>query len=205
MRRNTSDAADSGAITVAGGGAAGTTRGADLSVYGNEHSTRPGDVVVTLGTIGGGQFSVVGNASTTTSISLFDSPTSGIYAGDFFGNGWDGDIVRFRDSDGTCLASPEAGAMNWGCASDAKLKTNIVDAPSILGALRALRVRQYGTVASPTKRLLGSVAQEVQAVDPARVRVIDGELYVTVPTVWELLKAIQELAAQVEALERRVP
>lgn len=58
IRRSTSDGSDSGVVQVAGGGAAGNTRGADVALYGNEHASNAGDAVVTLGDVSGAQFRV---------------------------------------------------------------------------------------------------------------------------------------------------
>lgn len=55
IRRNTSDAADSGAVTMAGGGAwvAGTaSRGAAITVYGNEHA-EVGSIINEIGNVTG--------------------------------------------------------------------------------------------------------------------------------------------------------
>lgn len=45
----TDDAADDDSMAIAGGGAAGVTRGGTIQLYGNEHSTNPGKVVITTG------------------------------------------------------------------------------------------------------------------------------------------------------------
>jgi hypothetical protein len=50
----TSDGSDNAELFFNGGGAEGNTRGGGLQVYGNEHATTPGDVVVEAGNVTGG-------------------------------------------------------------------------------------------------------------------------------------------------------
>ena len=49
IRRSTSDGSDTGAMGIMGGGASGAARGAGVNFYGNEHSTQPGNILMTTG------------------------------------------------------------------------------------------------------------------------------------------------------------
>lgn len=51
IAQNTSDAADSRSIDIAGGGATGSTRGATIQIYGNEHAGAPGEIRLSTGAI----------------------------------------------------------------------------------------------------------------------------------------------------------
>lgn len=48
--RSTADGADSGQLTLAGGGAAAVSRGAMVTVHGNEHASQPARIIEHLGT-----------------------------------------------------------------------------------------------------------------------------------------------------------
>lgn len=50
----TSDAADSSSIRINGGGAINNSRGAHVLIYGNEHSSNAGDVLINAGNVAGG-------------------------------------------------------------------------------------------------------------------------------------------------------
>jgi hypothetical protein len=57
MRRSTADGADNGAVTLAGGGATGQTRGAQFSVFGKE-AVSPGSISAYIGNVAGARFDV---------------------------------------------------------------------------------------------------------------------------------------------------
>jgi hypothetical protein len=95
----------------------------------------------------------------------------------------------------------------WGVISDARLKENIADARNYLADLRRLRVVKYSLIAEQQDHanLLGLLAQEVEQVFPAMVSTETnpdtGEEIKQVKSsvlIFMLLKAVQELAAQLE-------
>ena len=105
---------------------------------------------------------------------------------------------------------------SYGSISDIKLKENIVDATPKLDDLMKVKVRNYNLKADPTHKQLGVIAQELGTVFPAMVeetpdRDKDGnDLGTTTKSVKYsvfvpmLIKAIQELSAQVTTLQTQV-
>ena len=112
-------------------------------------------------------------------------------------------IFIVQDSDGTCDADPDVGGLTWSCPSDARMKTNIRDARPVLDDLMKLRVKDFAVKASG-EEMTGVIAQEVQEIMPELVREgNDGYLMVSEIKHWKLIKAIQELKAENEALEKK--
>ncbi len=111
----------------------------------------------------------------------------------------EGATVRIQDSDGTCDLDPDSGSLVTSCSSDEELKRDIKDAKSALEEFKKIKVRDY-TVKVSGKETTGVIAQEVEEVAPELVHEEGGILFVEQPNPWKLLKAIQELQAQVEAL-----
>ena len=104
---------------------------------------------------------------------------------------------------------------SYGALSDAKIKENIVDATPKLADLMQVKVRNYNLIGETTKQI-GVVAQELETVFPSMVdenadRDENGHLLETktkgvkysvfVPM---LIKAIQELKAEVDALKSQL-
>lgn len=145
----------------------------------------------------------------------------------------DTNVVRIADTDGTCDLNPESGSLVTTCSSGRARKKNIRDPGKGegLALLRQIRTRKYET-SDTDETKLGPVAEELLATAPDRVvtratqtcsePVIcapededclpaesvcvpgEDELAVKVPTVWELVLAIQDLSARVDDLEREV-
>jgi hypothetical protein len=105
---------------------------------------------------------------------------------------------------------------SYGAISDVKLKENIVDATPKLADLLKVQVRNYNLKSDPTVKQLGVVAQELETVFPAMVEETPDtdekgnslgtftksvKYSVFVPM---LVKAIQELSAQVTTLQSQV-
>lgn len=112
----------------------------------------------------------------------------------------DGNIFRLQDSDGTCDHNPEAGSETVTCSSDERLKSNISDAEETLPDLLKYRIRSY-TVNASGDLMTGVIAQEVQQNFPDKVKVgQNGLLMVEQPSVWKLIKGIQELYVRIEKL-----
>jgi len=105
---------------------------------------------------------------------------------------------------------------SYGAISDVKLKENIVDATPKLADLLKVQVRNYNLKSDSTNKQLGVVAQELETVFPAMVEETidtdkDGkDLGTTTKSVKYsvfvpmLIKAIQELSAEVAALKAKV-
>lgn len=110
IRNNTPDGADSGVVAIAGGGAiTDTARGAYVNVYGNEHSTQPGHILLSPGSVGGGvkisgnvyltvagQNNIFGAASAATSLRIGNTTPDGSDSGDLqlYGGGNNSDAAR---------------------------------------------------------------------------------------------------------------
>ena len=104
---------------------------------------------------------------------------------------------------------------SYGAISDVKLKENILDATPKLAGLMQVQVRNYNLIGDTTKQI-GVIAQELETVFPAMVEEIidrdkDGnELGTTTKSVKYsvfvpmLIKAVQELSAQVTELKAEV-
>ncbi len=108
-------------------------------------------------------------------------------------------VLRLQDADGTCDHNPQAGSETVTCSSDERLKTDIVDSGDTLSDLSKLRIREY-TVKTSGNRLTGVIAQEVQNVFPEMVHTgSNGYLMVEEPSIWKVVKAIQELYAAAAA------
>ena len=114
----------------------------------------------------------------------------------------DGDLLRLEDSDGTCNLNPETVGLNIACLSDERLKTNIVDAASVLPLLMQIKVRDY-TVRASGEQTTGVIAQELAPIAPQMVRSnSNGLLSVSLPSPWILLKAIQEVNNKIDSIEQ---
>lgn len=129
-------------------------------------------------------------SDTTTYLIIFTDATAG--------TGFLGGIAR----NGT-------GTVAYGTSSDARLKEGINDSETGLAALLALKVRDYRFVGSARVEQ-GFIAQEVNEVYPAVVRP-GGDDPATQPWIIEygrftplLVRAVQELAADVVALNARL-
>ncbi|MBI4347064.1 MAG: tail fiber domain-containing protein [Elusimicrobia bacterium] len=121
------------------------------------------------------------------------------------GDGWSGDVVRIFDSDGSCLLGPQASQLTIGCSSDARLKSNIVPAPTQLRYLTGIPIKEF-TVKASGERRIGTIAQELLA-DPDYAELVsmgsDGFYVVKEISSWKLLKGIQELEARTRRIEER--
>ena len=93
-------------------------------------------------------------------------------------------------------------------SSDERLKSNIVDAENTLTTLLSIKVRSFNWKIDNSHQDYGVIAQEVAPLVPEAVLVSPGpDDYLSVDYsrfVPRLVKAIQELAAKVQALEAKV-
>jgi hypothetical protein len=105
------------------------------------------------------------------------------------------------DSGGAhCALIPGTSALTTACSSDERLKSGIVDAAPALPRLLDFRIRDFIETATG-KHQTGTIAQEVRETHPDLVREgKDGLLTVEQPNPWLLVKAVQELRAENDAL-----
>jgi hypothetical protein len=98
-----------------------------------------------------------------------------------------------------------ASAAAFGSFSDERLKENIQDLPNQLASILALRPVEFD-YKDGSGHQIGFIAQEVQPIFPDLVGEADGYLTLTDLNKNDarLIKAFQELAAKVEALEARI-
>lgn len=91
---------------------------------------------------------------------------------------------------------------SYGAVSDASLKTDIADSGDQLSDICALRVRKFKMIGSDIVQI-GLIAQEVEQISPGLVTTDSDGIKSVAYSVLniKLLKAVQELAARVEALE----
>lgn len=96
----------------------------------------------------------------------------------------------------------------YNITSDQRLKENIVDAPNALSSINAIKVRSFDWKADGSHSEYGYIAQELLEVAPEAVHVpVDPEEMMGVDfgkLTPRLVKAIQELSAQNNALEARL-
>jgi hypothetical protein len=183
--------------------------------------TSGGDLLVgtTSGSYGSFSGRVVGNAS-SGGAALFYTSYSGdlsnaaLNVGKFDNNATTSQVyVRFGFNNGGLgggqINGNGSGAAAFGGFSDRRLKENIVDLPSQLDNILALRPVEFDYIESVGGgHQTGFVAQEMQEVYPDAVgeREPDGMLTVTgwSKTEARLVKAIQELKATVDAQAARI-
>ncbi len=111
----------------------------------------------------------------------------------------DTNILRLRDSSGTCDHNPDSGSETVSCSSDARLKTNVRNTTSALSYLHDLVVKDY-TVLASGKEATGLIAQEALITHPELVTLGDDGYYkVAQINTWKLVKGLQELDERTQA------
>jgi hypothetical protein len=122
-------------------------------------------------------------------------------------------IGFYRNSSGTAVGSisTTSTATTYNTTSDARLKENIVDAPSAGELLDRVQVRSYDWISKPSEHVEhGFIAQELVEVVPSAVKA--GDKSDDIWTVWGvdysklvplLVKEIQELRERVKVLEQK--
>jgi hypothetical protein len=122
---------------------------------------------------------------------------------------------------GTSGAYNAKNVTTWETTSDERIKRNIVDSPKGLAEIKQLRVRNFNYKLvedmpqtedgkpiidnlDPDRLITGFIAQELQTVMPECVNTTaSGLLSVSSdPIIYALVKAVQELAAEVERLKQ---
>lgn len=151
---------------------------------------------------------IVGNASSISIMTLQDTGTT-------YGSGTQ--YITFANSSATVAGSVQhnaAGTVNFATSSDARLKENIVDSSNALTVVDAIKVRAFDWKEDNGHVDFGFIAQELQQHYPDAVCVGDNDAELTDPKgTWQvdygkltplLLKAIQELKAELDALKAKV-
>ena len=114
------------------------------------------------------------------------------------------DVLLLEDSSGLCEAQPSTTGLTWSCSSDARLKSNIRNASDVLGYIAGIPLKDY-TVIKTGENATGPIAQDLLKTNPELVRTGDDGYYqVSELSQWTLVKALQELKAENEALKARI-
>lgn len=118
-----------------------------------------------------------------------------------FGNGATvGVSMTLINSAGTCTHTPGAASETVSCSSDRRLKYDIYPSEtSALDLIDTFHIDQFRLNADNSFHPFGVIAQEVQENHPEMVHQNGEYLTVDQPDPWMLLKAIQELQAEVRA------
>ena len=119
-------------------------------------------------------------------------------------------LIIFSKNGGTTTGTITYNGTNvlYNGTSDQRLKENIVDAPNALSSINAIKVRSFDWKSDGSHSEYGYIAQELLEVAPEAVHVpADPEEMMGVDfgkLTPRLVKAIQELSAQNQALEARL-
>jgi hypothetical protein len=117
-------------------------------------------------------------------------------------------IFAYNSSQIGSITQSGTTAVLYNVTSDQRLKENIVDAPNALSSINAIKVRSFDWKADGSHSEYGYIAQELLEVAPEAVHVpVDPEEMMGVDfgkLTPRLVKAIQELSAQNQALEARL-
>jgi len=165
-------------------------------------------LVGTTSQVGFGKFCVLANSSSVNQVALQDSGTT--YATNI-------GYINFTNSTGGqagFIAHTTATTVAYLTTSDARLKENIVDAPSALNAIKNVKVRSYNWKEGKEKVTYGFVAQELYTEIPEVVgKGDDKAILENSGDVWQLeygrltpilFKAIQEQQALITDLQARL-
>lgn len=148
----------------------------------------------------GGGF-VVKQGPAGVSFSLADH-ASGTATGQYYAAfTYAGTVIGHIDQSGTT-------GVSYITSSDKRLKTNIVDAPSALDSINAIKIRSFDWIVNGAHQEFGYIAQELLAVVPEAVSVSEDELQMMGVDFGKLtprlVKAIQEQQIIIEALSARL-
>jgi hypothetical protein len=151
--------------------------------------------------------------SNATTISVFKNPTAGGYVRECYTTANSGTyyfdfFARYDTSANLGSISSNGTVMSYATTSDMRLKENIVNAPTALTDLEAIKVRSFDWKTDNTHEKFGFVAQELIEVVPNAV--VKGQ---TEDDMWGvghanlvplLVKAIQEQQTLITALTARI-
>jgi hypothetical protein len=202
-------------FTTSSGTAGGTTSG--TANFGTERMRldSSGNLLVGTQTSASSRFVVSGNGSSNRVAKILgntagDVGTAGMLISKFDNNNSTSQVFLQFSINNDSIANGQingngANAAAFGTWSDARLKQNIVDLPSQLNFIMALRPVEFDYINSEGGgHQIGFVAQEMQNIYPDAVgKRSDGMLTVTgwSKTEARLIKAIQELKAEIDLLK----
>ena len=116
----------------------------------------------------------------------------------------DSAVLRVQDGDGNCYLNPESTDQAWTCSSDARLKTNINEAASVMPYLLGIPIKDFTVIASGNNKTW-VVAQDLLEKYPELVHMdADGTYMVDGMNSWKLVKAIQEQQEQIDELQKEI-
>jgi hypothetical protein len=146
--------------------------------------------------------------SSTSGSNFFSTFSSGTTGDCYYANvaGTGQNFMRFEYGGSTKGTITTNGTtITYGGTSDQRLKNNIIDAPSALDSVNAIKVRSFDWNSDGSHADYGYIAQELLDIVPEAVHVpVNPEELLTVDfgkLTPRLVKAIQELTARLEALE----
>lgn len=234
IRRNTSDGSDNGSISLAGAGAASSSRGGFVTVFGNENAS-PGWVLITPGDAGTSRFRITDGVTTFMDVLEVDGSTqqtstvSGIAwqftqshasnpigidvnysgaapngTGNFFFRGRDTGATRFELRSNGGLANFSANDVNLSDEGVKEIAGPASAERTHFQQLSFVRARYKDAPETPLDVML--TAQDVQKVYPDLVtEFADGHLGVREHgVVMRGLKVVQEHDEIIETLLRRI-
>lgn len=146
------------------------------------------------------------DAAGTVNVKGTDDGSSAIW----IGRNNSGTITSVIRANGTFESAGGAASGGYAATSDRKLKENIVDAEPQLDKLCSVPVHQYNLIAEPETVRTGVIAQELAEVYSELVTETDfldkGKVLAvnTTDLMYNMLKGMQELAAQVKTLQAEV-
>jgi hypothetical protein len=115
-----------------------------------------------------------------------------------------GVVESQTNSAGTCNHTPGASSETVACSSDARMKEDIHDAKSALEYFGGIHVREFKVKATGETKT-GVIAQEMLQNYGSMVHMgADGFYTVDEPNPWQLVKAIQELQAEIAQLRQAI-
>ena len=113
-------------------------------------------------------------------------------------------VESLTNAAGTCTHTPGASTETVACSSDKRLKEDIHDAKSALDYFGGIHVREFKVKATGEQKT-GVIAQEMLQNYGSMVHMgTDGFYTVDEPNPWQLVKAIQELQAEITQLRQAI-
>lgn len=230
IRHATSDGSDNERTIIAGGGAAATNRGAYVATHGNEYSSDAGALVLSAGagniflsnngagevaridtagnllfhctaTFGSGYIQVAHDGASKNGINQHDTSTGATSRVT---------TAFYRNTAlvGSIATTDTTTAYNE--TSDARVKTNIINAPYDAAWINSIVIREFEFRSSPGNKVVGAIAQELLEVEPRAVTPGDGDENKEqgdegfFPAGVDYSKLIPKLILEVQSLRARV-
>jgi len=154
-------------------------------------------LVGTTSTLGNCKVNVLFSSSTVNGLSIYDVPSSGTA----------NMVLFYRGGAQVGSITSTSSATSYVTSSDQRLKENIVDAPSAINSVNAIKIRSFDWKADGSHVDYGYIAQELLEVAPEAVSVPkdpDEMMGVDFGKLTpRIIKALQELTQRLEALEAK--